>query len=235
VDGNQTSRFTAVVALAAILGSGFAVVTAVAQQPPATEGSAPAPDAPREETSPQLPPGHPAVINPATPGELIPLPPPGSGSGASGLRWQVPEGWIEEPPASAMRRAQYRLPGAGGEGQCVVYYFGPGQGGDAADNAQRWASQFTQPDGGPATAALATEWVEVEGIPVLLVEVTGTFYGGMTMTGGPQQSYPDYMLLGAIAQGPDANWFFKLTGPEATLREQKPAFEKLYRSLRRGE
>ncbi len=40
-------------------------------------------------------------------------------------------------------------------------------------------------------------------------------------------------LLGAIAQGPDANWFFKLTGPEATLQEQRKAFEALYRSLRR--
>jgi hypothetical protein len=46
-----------------------------------------------------------------------------------------------------MRRAQYKVPGPAGAGECVVFYFGPGQGGDAQSNAERWASQFTQPGG----------------------------------------------------------------------------------------
>ena len=27
-------------------------------------------------------------------------------------------------PSSSMRRAQYRVPGAGGDAECVVFYFG---------------------------------------------------------------------------------------------------------------
>jgi hypothetical protein len=50
---------------------------------------------------------------------------------------------------------------------------------------------------------------------------------------GPER--PNYMLLGAIAQGPDANWFFRATGPRATLEAQRAAFDGLIRSLRRGQ
>jgi hypothetical protein len=45
---------------------------------------------------------------------------------------------------------------------------------------------------------------------------------------------PNYMLLGAIAEGPDANWFFKLAGPEATVEGQRAAFEDLVGSFKRG-
>jgi hypothetical protein len=45
---------------------------------------------------------------------------------------------------------------------------------------------------------------------------------------------PGYMLLGAIAPGPDANWFFKLTGPESSVRSQREAFEIVVRSIRTG-
>jgi len=70
-------------------------------------------------------------------------------------------------------------------------------------------------------------------IPVLLVEVTGTYIGGMGgAPSGPER--PDYMLLGAIAQGPDANWFFRATGPRATIEPQRSAFEGMIRSISRG-
>jgi hypothetical protein len=42
------------------------------------------------------------------------------------------------------------------------------------------------------------------------------------------------MLLGAIARGPDANWFFRATGPRATLEAQRAGFERMIRSLRAG-
>ena len=54
------------------------------------------------------------------------------------------------------------------------------------------------------------------------------------MMGRPPQQLPDHMLLGAIAEGPDANWFFKLTGPEATLEPQRDAFRAMIESLQRG-
>jgi hypothetical protein len=158
-----------------------------------------------------LPPGHPAV-------------------GAGPLTWTDPTGWVKERPSSAMRRAQYRIPGPGGDGECVVFYFGPGQGGDVEANLARWAEQFRQPDGRPSGPALKRRQLEAGGLTVHLAEISGTYSAGMA--GGPAgPDRPNYMLLGAIAAGPDANWFFKATGPKATMEANRAAFEAMMRSL----
>ncbi len=159
---------------------------------------------------------------------------PGAGTGASGLTWDAPESWTAETPTNTMRRAQYRVPGPGGDGECVVFYFGPGQGGDAMGNAVRWANQFIQPDGSASTERLQTEEVEVGGIPVLKAEVSGTYQSGGPMMGQAGQSLPDYMLLGAVAEGADANWFFKFTGPRDTVEANRSAFDEMLGSLRAG-
>jgi hypothetical protein len=178
---------------------------------------------------------------PDTPREakLLPLPQavaPASAPGAprSALAWDVPRGGVEESPASAMRRAQYRVPGAAGEAECIVYYFGPGRGGDAASNAARWAGQFDQPDGRASAEVMRVTRLDGARIDVQLVEVTGTYDGGLTMTEAPAERREGYMLLGAIAQGADAPWFFKLTGPEATVRAQRESFVRMMESLRPG-
>lgn len=180
------------------------------------------------------PPGRPSASSPARTVQQIAPPPPGSGTGAAGLVWDAPESWIAETPSSAMRRAQYRIPGPEGDAELVIFYFGPGQGGDAMANARRWASQFTQPDGRPSSEVMSTERIRVGDIAVLLVEVNGTYSGGMMMRRGPAEPLAGHMLLGAIAEGGDANWFFKLTGPEATVSPQRQAFRSLIESLRRG-
>ena len=186
---------------------------------------------PPPQTSP-LPPDHPPLPAPA-PLPSVPPPPAESGTGARGLTWTAPPGWAAEPPRSAMRRAQYRIPGATGPAECVVFYFGPGQGGDARANVARWAGQFQRPDGAPLGDAFTTREITVGDLPVTLVEVTGTYVGGMGSgpAGAPQ---PDHMLLGAIAEGPDARWFFRATGPRATLEKERAAFERMIRSLKRG-
>jgi hypothetical protein len=176
-----------------------------------------------------LPPGHPPVGGQGT----SPRIPPGGGSSGQGLTWTAPRGWTFETPTSSMRRAQYRIPGAAGPGECAVFFFGPGQGGDAQSNAARWAGQFRTEDGRPVGSAFKTRQITVGDIPVLLVEVAGTYVGGMG--GGPSgPERPNYMLLGAIARGPDANWFFRATGPRATMEPQRAAFESMIRSLKRG-
>ncbi len=174
-----------------------------------------------------------AVVQPR-PARALALPgQPRSGGGvATELRWDLPGDWIEETPSSPMRRAQYRVPGPGGDGECVVFYFGPGQGGDPAANAVRWARQFEQADGSSSLDAMQVRELAGNGIVVQLVEIRGTFDGGMTMTDAPAERKPDYMLLGGIAQGPDAPWFFKFTGPEETVRARRADFESLLESLR---
>ncbi len=196
-----------------------------------SEDEAPPPQPGPEASAQQLPPGHPPLDRGPAAGTIQP-PPAGTGTGESALAWTAPVGWLEEPPGSPVRRAQYRV-GTQGQGQCVVYYFGPGQGGEAEANARMWADQFTQADGRSSREVMATEQIEVNGIPVLLVEVTGT-YNARTGTGSGQESTPGYMLLGAVAEGSDANWFIKFTGPRDVVVAQREAFEQMIGSLRRG-
>ena len=180
-----------------------------------------------------LPPGHPPTGEPGgTPS--ISGPPAGSRAHSQGLTWKTPARWVEETPTSSMRRAQYRIPGPGGPAECVVFYFGPGQGGDAQANAARWASQFHRADGGPVGDAFKTREIKVGDIRVVLVEVAGTYVGGMG-SGPTGAEQPNYMLLGAIARGQDANWFFRATGPRVTLETQRTAFDGLIRSIKQGQ
>ena len=186
-------------------------------------------------TDGSLPPGHPPVEAPApSPTGGLPPVPEGAGTGDAALAWTSPAGWISEKPASPMRRAQYKVPGKAGDGECVVFYFGPGQGGDPMSNAQRWAEMFTSADGSSAAGTMKTAEIEVGGLKVVMVEVAGTYNGGMTMNAAPPKPMPGYRLLGAVAPGPDANWYFKFTGPDATVTEQRDAFTAMVKSLKHG-
>jgi len=191
-----------------------------AESAPADPSAAQAPDDSRRSRvlplpGEQVPPGHPPVQ-------------------AGPLTWDVPAGWVEEQPASSMRRAQYRVPGSAGDGECVVYYFGAGQGGDPASNAARWAGQFRQPDGSSSVDLMQVSQLEGTQVPVQIVAVTGTYDGGMTMTDAPAEQMANHMLLGGIAQGADAPWFFKFTGPEATVRAQRESFVGMMESIHSG-
>ena len=205
-------------------------------------------------TPQELPPGHPSVALPpghppaggmaggmpgGMPGGMgasgIALPPvdPQGGLGAAGLVWDAPKSWVAQPPANPMRRAQYKVPGAAGDGELVVFYFGPNQGGPPLDNAQRWAMQFAQPDGADPLSALKTRNGDIHGIPALFVETTGTYNPG-TRSGAPAAAKENWALLGVVAEGGDANWFFKFTGPKATIDAERAAFEAMIGSIRRG-
>ena len=174
-----------------------------------------------------MPPGHPPI---GDAGSLAGSRAPGGGAG---LTWTAPAAWVEEPPSNPMRMKQYRIRGPKGEAELVVNYFGKGQGGDLMSNAKRWAGQFKQPGGGSAQEALSTSTIQVGGMRVLVVETTGT-YVPMAMGGEAPGEKPNHMLLGAIAEGPDANWFFKMTGPIETVRAQRDAFLGMLKSLRRA-
>lgn len=212
-----------------------AAATAAAPQESAPSAAEPqnapqnAPMAPAHASQPALPAGHP----PMNAQPVIPPVDPNQGQGAQALSWTAPQGWVAEPPSNTMRRAQYRVPGPGGDAECIVFYFGPGQGGDPVSNAERWASQFVGADGQPIAGGAKTRELAVGASKILIVETEGTFLAG-SMMGGPSEARPGYALLGAVAPGPDSNWFFKMTGPAATVKAQTAAFEGMLKSLQRG-
>jgi hypothetical protein len=150
---------------------------------------------------------------------------------AAGLRWTAPAGWKAEGPRP-MRAATYSIPlvsGDQGIAECVVNFFGAGQGGGVDANVERWKGQVLGADGKPAAAKV--EKRTINGIAVTRVDATGTYTGmGGPMMGGSKPA-PGYRLIGAIAEGPGGNVFFKVTGPAKTIAAQEKQVEQLLSSL----
>ncbi len=135
-----------------------------------------------------------------------------------GLKWTVPPHWQGKPP-TAMRKATYVVPGAGGaNGEIAVTAF-PGEVGGELANVNRWRGQFQLPPlpAGELPAALTR--LTVNGLPVALVEFTG----------GPADN--PQRLLGAMVPSNGATWFFKFTGPAALVAAEKPAFRHFLQTL----
>jgi hypothetical protein len=149
----------------------------------------------------------------------------------AGVRWTAPEGWKNEG-ARPMRAATYTVPPAAGDrtnAECVVYFFGEGQGGSVEANIERWKGQFHTASGSPAPAQIAKK--ASHGLTITTIDSSGD-YSGM---GGPiasgQSTVPGYRLLGAIVEGAHGNLFVKFTGPMKTIAENQKKFDQLVASF----
>jgi len=150
----------------------------------------------------------------------------------AGLKWTAPKGWKIENAARPMRVATYMISPAVGEttsAECVVYFFGSGQGGSVEANLDRWRGQMLGPGGKPADGKI--EKRTIHGLPLTTIDTSGD-YNGM---GGPMASsksvQSNYRLLGAIVEGPGGNVFIKFTGPAKTIAASQAEFEQLLDSF----
>ncbi|MEO8050058.1 MAG: hypothetical protein ABI833_06540 [Acidobacteriota bacterium] len=149
----------------------------------------------------------------------------------AGLKWTSPAGW-KNLGGQSMRAATYDVPAAPGDkenAECVVYFFGQGQGGTVEANMERWKSQFQTPDGKPAHAQVATR--TANGLAATTIDISGA-YSGM---GGPMAQthtvQQGYRLLGAILINPAGNIYLKFTGPAKTVAANQQKFEQLLASF----
>ena len=148
-------------------------------------------------------------------------------SAAAGIVWSYPSSWTRGG-ARPMRVATYTVPAAEGDaepGECAVFYFGPGQGGDVNSNIDRWAAQFENA-GQPEKST-----VKVNGMNVTRVQISGTYLspGGMMMES--QGKKANYQLLGAIIEAPGGLVFFKFTGPLKTVEAGEAGFDAMIQSI----
>ena len=142
---------------------------------------------------------------------------------------EVPPGWTAEAPANSFRLAQFVVDGPQGRVNCILFYFGQGQGGSVQANIERWQSQFSSPAGAPVKPVV--EHVRVAELPVTLVELAGSYARGVGM--GPQgEQNADQIMRAAIAETAQGNIIFQLFGPSAAVVLQREAFNRLVRSLR---
>ncbi|MBI3693517.1 MAG: hypothetical protein HY238_01570 [Acidobacteria bacterium] len=149
---------------------------------------------------------------------------------AGGIQWTAPGGWKSEG-ARPMRAATYRVPAAPGDkedGECAVFYFGPGQGGGVEDNLKRWIGQFENAQGEPKRAKQT-----INGLNVTTIDLAGAYTGAGGPMAAAKVSKPGYRLLGGIVEAQQGAVFFKFTGPAKTVAAQQGAFQGLLKSVRR--
>lgn len=177
------------------------------------------------DTSQPLPPNHPALHGGAvgaSPQDFQGLEPTGAGNEEAPpeLAWKAPDGWVPVPNPNPMRLATYKLPRAGSDKEDTELVVARA-GGDVEANVERWGAQFA----GASTPKETKKTVHA--LKVTLVDVAGTYQGGMGPSTAP---HPGWAMLGAIveARGPTGeSYFFKVIGPAATVHAAQKAFEAM--------
>jgi hypothetical protein len=143
-----------------------------------------------------------------------------------GLKMTVPIEWVQTPGASEMRRAEFTLPGPGGDVALVVYRFAGGAG-TAEQNIERWRGQMTL----AADAQAETIALEANGLKLSGVDLRGRF-AGQSMPGTPPQPPVDDARLLAIAiEGSGDPYYFKLVGAAKTIDVWSAAWTELLTKL----
>lgn len=169
-----------------------------------------------------VPPGHPPMG--AAPGAIGSAPMGAApGEGRVELAWTAPPRWKTAPNASSMRLATYLIPRASGDAEDAELSVMQA-GGSIDANVSRWAGQF----GAEGAKSLKRSAARIAGLDVTLVEIQGTYDGGMSKDPTPKTNWA---LLGAIVATPGGAHFFKMTGPVHTVKAARPELDQLVGSL----
>jgi hypothetical protein len=101
---------------------------------------------------------------------------------------------------------------------CTVVFSSAG--GDVQSNIDRWANQVHDAAGQPGKPKV--EKKTLAGVPVSIVEVTGS-YSGM----GEPAPHPNWTLRGAIIEDAGGTLFIKMTGPAEQMAASAPGFASM--------
>jgi hypothetical protein len=169
----------------------------------------------------QMPSGHPPVAgSPAMPGDAATMAntPVPTASG-SALTWTAPAHWTAKP-LGPMRKGSFALKSADGsaEADLSITAF-PGNTGGLEANLNRWRNQLAVPALANEALHSGLEHLDVNGLHIELVEITGTANGAPAT------------ILGAILSRPGETWFFKLMGPAPLVAAEKPAFRAFIQTV----
>ncbi len=138
-----------------------------------------------------------------------------------GFKFMVPVGWQEQPPKSEFVLGEFSLPGSAGAARLTV----SSAGGGIAANLERWRGQFSR---GPHDPEPQESEVTFDGQKGTLIELSGSY---TDMFGGGKPSR-DWRMLGVAVPMGSTNVFVKLTGPQATVTDQREAFVKFVGSAK---
>jgi len=205
---------------------GFAISVSLA----CAVGCKKTPEPPAGSSTPPAPPTTSAAPTNA------PVPTPtASGFPAAEITWVDPPAWKRAARVSPMRKATFHIPHVDPDkedAELGVFYFGPGQGGTIDANVDRWVKQFS--DVTPDRVKRADR--QANGLAQHTVEIESGTFNANSMGMGQGQTKPalktGYVLLGAIVEAPSGPYFFKITGPQATVAAARKTFYAFLDSIK---
>jgi len=150
-----------------------------------------------------VPPGHPDIS-----------------SASPGLAWKLPTGWEEVAPGE-MRVASFHVKDKTGKQADVSIVPLPGMAGGELNNVNRWRGQVGQSPVTEADLAQLAQPVQIAGQAAQLYEQAGK----------TPNSDGETRILAAILRRSGTAWFFKMTGDDSLVTEQKPAFIEFLKSV----
>ena len=147
-----------------------------------------------------------------------------------GLSSRAPEAWKEAPAAGPMRFKQFTLPHVAGDSRdadLIIFFFGPGGGGDAEANVARWKTQFEPPAGKRIDEVSRVETFKVGAVKVTYFDVSGTYLFKARPMDPPEsvEKRPGHRMIGVVFESPKGPYFMRLVGPGKTVAHYKPGFD----------
>lgn len=204
-----------------LIGAGCRDRDVVAYRLPKEKAPAVAPQKLAAPSSQQLPDGHPpiggdaAAAPAAAGGSAMGALPEGSVSQTNALIWTAPAHW-QAKPVGSVRKGSYAVTGSGGTGDLSITAF-PGDTGGLHANVNRWRGQIGLAPVSNAEVEAGIEHLDMNGLHADFVDLSGA--NGVR-------------LLGAIVPLERETWFFKLTGPDALLAQERAAFRAFIQSVK---
>jgi hypothetical protein len=156
-----------------------------------------------------------------------------------GLTSVAPAEWKEEEVSETARKFrvnQFRLPRVKGDkydGEVVIFSFAGG-GGSVKANVARWQAMFNPPKGKKIDDVTEIDKTKAGKVPVTFVDIQGSYkYSSRPFDPNAKKELrPDYRMVNAIFEGKESTYFFRLLGPEKTVKHYKKGFETFVKSFK---
>lgn len=150
----------------------------------------------------------------------------------SGYKLDVPGAWQKEKPRNNIVDFEFSIKPAAGDDAGGRFTLMDASGSVEA-NLERWYGQFTQPDGSKTADKAKLEELELAGLKVHVVDMSGTFKD-QAGPFAPATIRENYRMLAAIIPTKEGAWFAKFVGPAATVEKHAAAFQEMIKGLKQG-
>ena len=148
------------------------------------------------------------------------------------LTMAAPESWEKKQPRTRIVEVEFAVPAKEAKTDAARLTM-MASGGGVQANIDRWFGQFEQPNNKATKDVAKVEKMDLSGVPVHVVDITGKFKDQPRGPFGPTVVKENYRMLGAIIETTNAGTYYvKLYGPAETIHENEKEFKGLIKSLK---